>query len=158
MCVFSKLNYVIIYIYISIPVHRTPDASSLPFTFNSNLKHSFHTAVCCSCGLNSLYEHRERVCIDSYLDSALEKTNKQTNKNKNKQNPLPHRGIEPASVLRRSFRFDALTTQLSRPRGPRAGAGRQKQKSTWIRTDRLQSDGGSGWIKTNEQSGRVLVA
>ena len=55
------------YIYISIPVHRTPDASWLPFSFNSNFKHSFYTAVCCSCGVNSLYEHRERVCSESYL-------------------------------------------------------------------------------------------
>ena len=39
-----------------------------------------------------LYGHRKRVCTGSWLWE---------------KNPLPHRGLEPASVLRPAFRSDA---------------------------------------------------
>ena len=60
------------------------------------------TAVdACDC-TRGLYGQRKRVCTESWLW---------------KQNPLPHRGLEPASVLRLAFQSDAPPTDLSRPRG-----------------------------------------
>ena len=41
---------------------------------------------------------RERVCTESFL---------------REKNPVPHRGLEPASVLRLAFQLDALPTELS---------------------------------------------
>ena len=47
-----------------------------------------------------LYGHRKRVCTESGLWE---------------KNPLPHLGLEPASVLRLAFQLDALPTELSPP-------------------------------------------
>lgn len=41
---------------------------------------------------------RERVCTESFL---------------REKNPVPHRGLEPASVLRLAFQLDALPSELS---------------------------------------------
>ena len=47
-------------------------------------------------------------CTDTVRESALEV-------DCGKTNPLPHHGLEPASVLRRAFQSDALPTELSPP-------------------------------------------
>ena len=44
-----------------------------------------------------LYGHRKRVCTGSGLWE---------------KNPLWHRGLEPASVLRRTYQLDVLPTEL----------------------------------------------
>ena len=58
-----------------------------------------HTRDC----TQGLYGHRKRVCTGSWLW---------------KKNPLPHRGLEPASVLRGlAFQSDALPAELLPPLG-----------------------------------------
>ena len=47
------------------------------------------------------------VCTDTTGQSALEAASGKT--------PLPHRGLEPASVLRLILQSDAVSTELSRP-------------------------------------------
>ena len=55
-----------------------------------------HTDVdACDC-TRELYGHRKRVCTGSYLWE---------------KNPLPHRGLEPASVLRLAFQSDRLPSE-----------------------------------------------
>ena len=49
-----------------------------------------------------LYGHRDRICTGSWLWE---------------KNPLPHRGLEPTSVLRLAFQSGALPTKLSPPQG-----------------------------------------
>ena len=57
-----------------------------------------HTdADACDC-TRGLYGHRERVCTESGLWE---------------KNPLPHRGLKPASVLLPAFQSDALPSELS---------------------------------------------
>ena len=46
-------------------------------------------------------------CTDTVRESALEVDWE--------RNPLPHWGLEPASVLRLAFQSDALPAELSRP-------------------------------------------
>ena len=50
---------------------------------------------------HGVYRHRKRVCTGSWLWE--------------KKNPSPHRGLEPASILRLAFQWDALPTDLSLP-------------------------------------------
>ena len=50
-------------------------------------------------------------CTDTVRESALEVDWE--------KNPLPHRGLEPASVLRLAFQSDAVPAELPRP--PKSG-------------------------------------
>ena len=46
-------------------------------------------------------------CTDTVQESALEVDSGR------KENPMPHRGLEPVSVLRLAFHSDAVPTELS---------------------------------------------
>ena len=54
----------------------------------------------CQC-LRFFHVHRKRVCTASLLWE---------------KNPLPHRGLEPASVLHLAFQSDNLPTEISPPK------------------------------------------
>ena len=52
-------------------------------------------------------------CADTVRESRLRvEPGEKREKEKKEKNPLPHLEIEPASVLRLAFQFDALPTEL----------------------------------------------